>query len=71
MSLTDENKDTRAAYAEPKPKSKQKTFKLKVTLKNESEGRVTCYKCEKSYKSKMYLQRHIKDSHILKGLVKN
>ena len=74
VSLTDENKETRA---EAKPKSKKKTFKLKeVTLKNQSEGsrvtndRVTCYKCEKSYKSKMYLQRHIKETHILRGLVK-
>ena len=69
VSLTDENKET---GAEAKPKSKKKTLKLKeVTLKSQSEGsRVTCYKCEKSYKSKMYLQRHIKETHILKGLVK-
>ena len=71
VSLTDENKETSAVAAEAKPKSKNKTIKVKVTLQNESEGnRVTCYKCEKSYKSKMYLQRHIKESHILKGLVK-
>ena len=64
-----DNETTISTESKTKTKKKRSTFHLKVQLNADKIRRQTCYKCGKNYKSKMYLQRHIKEVHILHGYV--